>query len=420
MSFPDPDQTTAAASYEAPGTPAAGMLRIVSGLHAGAVRRIQERSMLLLGSGDDCDIVLSDRGVAPHHALVSFIDGAVTVRALDAPLRVQGRTLEPGDPMALHGVQRIALGEAVLALGAEADPVWSEVLPGYAPAQAAPARSRVRGLPVAAAAAAIALATMAIYVAANPKLEHKPDVPQQLKALASEYGIDDARVANDPDGVPVLSGTIDTAAQRGSLQKRLSAAGIDAHLKLRTGEDIAHDVGEVLRSQSVNARTRYLGNGDVEVAGHFTDMPALVSAVQSRAMTEVEGVRRVLPRNLSAVADTTGVSTKQAAKAKPPVRLVAFVRGPQSYLLGSDGNRYVVGDALPSGGTLIALGERAYQLRDGVLEQVRISTGPDIARDVALGASTMGMQPVAPAARAPAPATPQVAAAAAAVPAQDS
>jgi type III secretion protein D len=41
-------------------------LRILSGLHAGAV--VPAESELVIGSAADCDIILDDEGIAPHHA----------------------------------------------------------------------------------------------------------------------------------------------------------------------------------------------------------------------------------------------------------------------------------------------------------------------------------------------------------------
>src|SRR3546814_3665097 len=69
--------------------PAPGnVLRILAGLHAGASRDLAEQEMILVGSGDDCDIVLADQGVARHHALINLVGGMSSLRALHAPLRV--------------------------------------------------------------------------------------------------------------------------------------------------------------------------------------------------------------------------------------------------------------------------------------------------------------------------------------------
>src|SRR5690606_22456559 len=100
------------------------LLRIISGLHAGASRELAEREMILVGSGDDCDIVLADAGVAAHHALISVVDGHFQLRALDAPLQLEGRMLHPGDPVEMDSLQRVGLGEAALAFGLEDDPAW--------------------------------------------------------------------------------------------------------------------------------------------------------------------------------------------------------------------------------------------------------------------------------------------------------
>ena len=64
------------------------VLRVVSGLHAGAERELAGGEMILIGSGDDCDMVLADAGVAARHALLSFVNGRFSLRALDAPLHV--------------------------------------------------------------------------------------------------------------------------------------------------------------------------------------------------------------------------------------------------------------------------------------------------------------------------------------------
>ena len=81
------------------------VLRIVDGLHAGANRVLARDEMILVGSGDDCDIVLADDGVANHHALVTLVGGRYMVRALDAPVHVGGTQVDPGDP----GVQYVLM-----------------------------------------------------------------------------------------------------------------------------------------------------------------------------------------------------------------------------------------------------------------------------------------------------------------------
>lgn len=366
-SLVDAPQAQAVEPEPASASKSIGALRVAAGLHEGADRPLAAQEMILIGNGDDCDIILADAGVARRHAMVMVFDGEATVRALDAPLLLDGRTVRPGDPVALEPGQRITLGGAVLAAcDASATAGDRDAGPGdHVPApEAAPSRR----LHVIAAVAALSLVSMAIFAAVVPAPEAVPGVEERLNALIAEYGVTDGRVTVDAEGLTSLSGTVEDAAARQAIQQRLQAEGIVATVDLRTGDDIASDVREVLRTQGLMARTRYLGNGDVEVTGRFEDEAALRAAATSRAMIDVVGVNRVIPRNL--------VTTPPQAPAPTPpvpVRIVAIVRGAQPYVVASDGKRYAPGATLPGdAGALVGIGEHAWVLVDGEVRRMKV------------------------------------------------
>jgi type III secretion protein D len=356
------------------------VLRVVSGLHAGAERELVGSEMILIGSGDDCDMVLADAGVAAHHALLSFVDGRFSLRALDAPLHVGTVLIHPGDPVELDRVQRVGIGEAAIAFGASDDAGWEQLVPGgLGPRLTASPRSRpfLRRLPAIAAVAVVSLASLAIFAAAMPQGEAAPDPRAQLQGLVPEYGIDDGQANVDLQGRLVLTGTVPDAATRERIARRIAEEQIDARLELRTGDDIAGDVAEILRGQGITAVTRYLGNGDVEAKGRFEDEAALRAAAFSRAMREVKGVVRVIPVNVSEAA----VARRQApaVPAKPVrIRVAAIVRGDNPHVVSGKGDRYEVGAELPGIGTLVSITENsAHALRpDGNLERLRVEAAP--------------------------------------------
>lgn len=363
------------------------LLRIVAGLHAGASRELADREMILVGSGEDCDIVLADDGVANHHALISLVDGRFQVRALDAPLRLEGRVLHPGDPIELDKVQRVGLGEAALAFGDADDPAWLALVPEgtkFAP----PPRNAVpfvRRLPMIAAIAVLSLASLAIFAAVMPTQEAPVDVEARLTSLAREYRVADANVVRDVNGVAVLSGTVKDVATRQRMRQQLDNERIDATLSLRTGEDMARDVADVLRGRYPAEKTRYLGNNDVEVTGYFDDMAALEAFAKSRAMRET-GVRRVVPINLAAAADDDDAAEPQAE-----VRIVSVERGDNPHVVAADGVRYPVGAELPGKGTLLSIGAHVQVLRpDGSLMKLRPEPEPEPDAADAAAASTDG------------------------------
>lgn len=359
-------------SHDNPETAAGAehLLRIVSGLHAGASRELAEREMLLVGSGDDCDIVLADQGVANHHALVSLVDGSFQLRALDAPLKLDNRLLHPGDPVELGRVCRVGLGEAAFAFGHRDDPGWLELTPAGGDFESPmPSSLRIpfaRRLPMIAAIAVLSLASLAIFAAVMPQAKPKVDVEGRLQALARENRVAERRIERDINGRPVLAGIVHNAAAAERIRQQLQDEGIDAGLSLRSGDDLVEEVVEVLRGEGYAVRGRYLGGNDVEVTGHFDDFPAFENFVKSRAMNET-GVRRIVPVNLAE-------ASKDAEAPAPDahVRVLAIVRGDNAHVVGDDGRHYEVGAEIPGRGTLVSIGEYAHIVdTDGNLHKLQ-------------------------------------------------
>ena len=346
------------------------VLRIVSGLHVGASRPLSRREMVLIGSGDDCDVVLADDGVAAHHALLNVLDGRFHLRALDAPVELPGRTLHPGDPVEINQVQRIGLGHAAIAFGHADAPEWLQVAPetGLAdgtrpPRPKVPLTSR---LPMIAGIAVLALAALAIAAAMMPAKPPAVDVEHRLRQIARTHGVSDVSLGRGVGGEAVLSGTIADRAALGRLRAQLEAEALPASVNLRTGEDLAGDVGEVMRAAGYPVRAEYIGDDNVRVTGHLGGNQAAVNTfIQSRAVQET-GVNRVETVNLDTpVADAEGAepSTSDAR-----VRIVAIVRGDQAHVVDADGEQYLPGDLVPGWGELVSIGQHAYVLQaDGLL-----------------------------------------------------
>jgi hypothetical protein len=373
MSSHQPESTAAETASDTAAPAPVNVLRILSGLHAGASRDLAEQEMILVGSGDDCDIVLADQGVARHHALINLTGGMSSLRALDAPLRVDGQPLHPGDPVELRGLQHIQLGGAAIAYGEEHDPGWAELAPDFALEEDRAPATGMRKLPLVAALAVLSLASLAIFAAVMPRHEAPADPRSQLNALIAEFHMRDGKVSQDAQGRPVLKGTVKNDKERESIEQRIAQAGFEAALDLRSAEKIAADVSEVLRSQNINAKTRYVGNGVVEASGRFEDMEAMRAAASSRAMDEVPGVTQVLVRNHidPARLKRTANGPTEASVKQGPTRIVSVVRGKTPHLVAVDGTEYPVGAEVPGHGRLVSIGESAHVISaDGMLHKI--------------------------------------------------
>lgn len=348
------------------------LLRIISGLHAGASRELAEREMILVGSGDDCDIVLADEGVARHHALISVIDGHGQLRALDAPLQLEGRVLHPGDPVAMDRLQRVGLGDAALAFGQEDDPAWLALAPdGLVPSASRGrkiAEPFTRRLPMIAAIAVLCLASLATFVAVVPSSEPEVDPEQRLGEMAREFSVSGRRIEKDVNGRPVLSGMVADDNVRQQLQQRVAEEGLDVGLSLTTGADLAANVAEVLRGGGYPAgRARYLGRGEVEVTGYFEDESAF------QAFLRTDAVRNTGVRNVVLINRAAQVEEKPSPEQAPAVRIVAYERGDDPHLLDEHGNEYRVGMYIPGEGSLASLGNHAFATADdGTIRRITI------------------------------------------------
>lgn len=378
------DDTTQPGAGQKPATHSTtgNVLRILSGVHAGACRELAAQEMILVGCGDDCDIVLADVGVVRHHALINLAGGIASLRALDAPLRLDGQPVLPGDPVVLEPLQQVRLGNASIAYGPTDADAWGELLTdnGTDVVAARAQRPASRRLPIIAALAVLSLAAVGSFAALVPMHVLQPDPDAQLSQLRSEFNIEHGQIKAGTDGVPVLSGTVMDEATIARIRTRMQDLGLEANLDLRSGQKIAEDVKEVARTMPtpLNVQSaRYLGNGTVEISGRFEDADALKAAVQSRAMNDVQGVKVVNVSNSApdpASAEGTATATAAAEPAQPEtVRIVAVVRGKDEHLVALDGTRYRAGDELPGIGRLSVLGETIQAISsDGMVHKVQI------------------------------------------------
>lgn len=102
-------------------------LQIIAGLHKGAELRLQEGERYTVGSGEQCDIVLLDDGVAVEHFCLSVSAGQAYLLETYANTFIDGTKLSDS-PQYLAAFQVVSLGQAHLAIG-PADTAWPVLNP---------------------------------------------------------------------------------------------------------------------------------------------------------------------------------------------------------------------------------------------------------------------------------------------------
>ena len=312
---------TNARSAGEPNAPSAGAprigLRVTRGVHEGALISLAPDDVLLVGSAEDCEVILADAGIARHHCVLSLHGASLTVRPIEAAVLLDGEHGAPGDSLhATHGT-RLELGTAMFEIvAAESD------LPGSASVTTPAARPRAL-----VQAARWGLVAVLVAVAAGA-------LPPVVRQVGAQF----AGAENDP------------------VKRQVPGAP-------RSGAAIAHDVAEVLRLSGIPCEAADEGHGSVTVRGHLGDPRRVADVIRSRAMREIDGLQRVLVVNLD----------QNAASGSDGTRIVKAVASDDPYIITADGSRYYVGALLPQGGRLKGIEDGSLLIeRDGRIEHWKL------------------------------------------------
>ncbi|WP_370169013.1 SctD/MshK family protein [Sinorhizobium fredii] len=199
-------------------------LEVLKGVHSGVSLPL-ERGDYLIGSGADCDLMLSDRDVSAHHMRLQFAGSEVLVEAIGADLVVDDTTVPVGHGLQVRIPVTVTLGGARLNLSR----------PGRE-AAGRKAEKSSRASWMLGGVAAFSLLTIAAVQAGVAQVDHRPstvgldattmttgtvapsapspqDVAAALAARLRETGLSDLKIEADGTRVSV-SGAVDDKARK--------------------------------------------------------------------------------------------------------------------------------------------------------------------------------------------------------------
>jgi type III secretion protein D len=370
-------------------------LEIVCGPRAGAKITIEPDRPVRIGHAFDDDVVIrhpSARGVAVR---VSNDAGGVVLHVETGSVRLLGVTVEAGRSVRLPQWVPFAVGEAMLAVGPDRGEGWpacrrlarqlsaegfdlepaGAAVDAVAPSLAGPmathgARRWWRVPALLLAPGTVALAVLLTWPGApGVSPPAASGVAQALREILVDEGLPQLKIVQTAQGELQLKGHLERDADRVRLAQRLRAEGIAVRLDLGTGEQLARQVGDVLRLNGVTSQVRHLGRGVVEAS--FDD-PGATRRGQLEA-----AVRRDVP-GLSELVVHTRPGADTAARAPAMAvdagkRVVNVVYGPRGYLVTADGARYFEGAFLPSGHRIVRIAADEVHLeRDGKTTRLAI------------------------------------------------
>jgi type III secretion protein D len=375
-------------------------LAVLGGLHAGALVDVSAEDWTLVGSAEDCDIVLHDRSVLPHHAALFPRGEQLQLRAIDGEVQALGGAQAPGCSVTLadastwhvHGVtlgvgrvgssawdalrarllvpqtagapvddeQALRVADAGPAIDAATDDATlRNDSPPSAP-RAAWRRHISRNAPHLLAAVAACAVVVAVGVAAWGFVWPKVQARENTAALASALsglGLPELRVVEASNGHLRIEGAVRSESDRAKLLQALRQRGIYPAVDVVSGEQLAGTVQNSFRQRGLVVKAQYVGGGRVEVQG-AAPSPATESVVQE-VLAATNAVTQVALLDATAAPAVTERQETVLPSATPepvannsgrdPKRVVGVVGGNSPYVLTQDGRRYFVGSMLPDG-----------------------------------------------------------------------
>lgn len=317
-------------------------LRILTGKHAGAEHPLQAQDFLILGSGQDCEIIMTDEGVAPHHCIISRVGDKLTLRAVDASVSVGNADCIPGHLQAVSLGQSINLGQSTLVINAAANEQLDNKGPGLFRLLRPGKRIRLFLVFL----AFLCLVTATGFYTQRSLTPDIPTEPVSLLAPASPTAAS-GKSLSDYTGSELaehmLSGNFEFLPADGR--------GTSSHSNIEA-QAIARDVKEIFRLSGVHVQSQALQDGKVQITGHFGDGEKAAEVIQSRAIREIDGLRQIVVVNLDV---EPKIDAPKPEKAAPVV--TQLVTGADPYLVTTDGSRFYPGAVLPDGSRLIRIRE---------------------------------------------------------------
>jgi hypothetical protein len=386
------------------------VLRLVRGTHRGAERACRDRDVILIGSADDCDVVLmGDAGVAAHHCMVRITGGMLYVRAMDAAIRIDGIDVPPGDPQLVQAFQRIDIGQAAFAMGPHWGKEWqtleqvnaildaamagaladqtaqAETLQSVSPPTPPVVVRRQNRSALLSLAAGLVAAIVALGFAFWPSRsgdgmtakERLHSVQTDLQTLQKS----ELKAAMTGKQIEI-TGVVRDDRELADVSKHLRKYGGQVRINVLTGDHISEQVAELLKVSGVGAQTEYIGAMQVRISGRFGDGVALAKAMNQSAMQDIAPGLKLVPVNQDSPAPTAVVIPNETARHVEALKNAkSFCNASECFLqFSGTGNTYYVGSELPSGAKLTNVTAEAVNiLISGAGYQIKLkdfSIGP--------------------------------------------
>jgi hypothetical protein len=342
-------------------------------MHAGAMLPVPA-GRSVVGSAPDCDILLADPGVAPHHLELLIDGGAVCARRIDdAEVRVNGKAVR-GQRVILSVGTPVQVGDCTLELTSAQE--------GDADGKPTGGRRLVLVTVVVATSALLAVLVGGSLLdtrAAGEVSGHEQGRDTMSQAQVFQRDIADLKIATlavqstGPDEF-TLTGFVDDQDQARRVNSIIrEATRVRVRSSLVVGSQVADWIRDSLASPELTVR--YIGNGVVTIEGEIEGQAfrTRLSQVHQQFAKLVRIQDRTRPSTKPPPAPSSDAPRPKSIAALQVLPVGVTPSGRTLYVVSDGRQRFMAGATLPDGRVIESIGPSTIVVRNatGVLEEVR-------------------------------------------------
>lgn len=365
------------------------VLRVLSGRSEGAEHRLPERRKLLIGHSFESDIVLRDKSTLGCSLRLTTCGRRGALEVLSGNICVLGRHLNEGEQLTLEPYLPVRIGDIHFALGGDSELRWAEVdemlaedakqtleLAEEAPPTDLSERLELRTQPVRREVAGFSLkpARMAVigaglltvaggaYFGAS-MLAPTPPTPRDIRAELAPLGMSGVSVERSPTtGDIAIVGLVKDGDDLAQLREWADEHHPNIIIGVATISEAAEAATNLLVAQNVDAEARPQGARSLIIESPFLpkDRQQELTALLQKDLPRVKS----FTFNASAERGETDLAYFFNA---PGYGAASFVAGDPGFIVTEDGTRWFAGASLPTGHTIIEIGDSSVTVeREGL------------------------------------------------------
>jgi hypothetical protein len=342
----------------------------MSGLHHGAYVPLRQDALIVVGSGEDSDVRLSDPDLEPRHVALAIHEEQVTVRRLEGDIAVNGRKVETVDNLDISAGELLELRPRGVQLRVMTDrerqhfaATSGTTMSAQAGTELTPQPAKRKALATVAALACAALIGFLILTGnENVRADTDSVAPKTaLRTMIDGLNLNDEINVDESYGRLIVRGTLATD-DLALLQRKVTESPHTIILRVTTDEQLLEQVSDVFRTNGYAAKLSYSGNSKV-VVENLDGASSEVQKVAEFARADVANLKELVftpSEEPQPVDPQSAVYFATAGK-----RLTTIVDGETAYIATEDGARYFVGSTLPGGHYVRQITANGVQVNNG-------------------------------------------------------